>query len=129
MKYEIINIIQQYKDENIEAHDAMNALVSIVFPHKYTEKNYLIKLIAIMWDVEISDVTAHSPGKSPTNTFKPKVMYTKVLYDTYKSPTRVGQLCGNITHATVLYRIKQHDIMYDTDKEYKTIYDIVKKVI
>ena len=138
MKYEIVNIAQQYRDENIDATDAMDTIVRILFPEKLEEsyEYYTRRLIAFMWGLDPDEIINHEMGRSGDLTaLKGKVMWTKILSyikndrGAYISLTQLKTKLGLSTHAGVKYRLDQHDNFMEFDEDYKHIYNIISKIL
>lgn len=127
MKYEIINIAQQYKDGNIDATTAMNTITTYLFP--ITDKNdvYIRRLVAFMWEVETTDILNEITKKYPIS--YAKIMYTKIIKDKYNcNSILLGQLC-NIKANTARARLIAHDKYMVGYPEYKKIYNLINKVL
>ena len=137
MKYEVVNIAQQYKEGNIDAEDAMDTILSILFPPVVEDYDYFIRrLIAFMWGIDLGELMNAETGRSgDLIVFKAKVTYTKIMSYTknergkYISRLQLAKKIGMNTHAGVGYRLAQHDIFYSTDPDYRKIYDIIKKAV
>ena len=126
MKYEVVNIAQQYKEGNIDATEAMNTIVGIMFPDIYKDDEYIKKLVAFMWNVDPSIINNNSrthPG------IYAKIMYTKILMDKYKtSSTKLAEIL-RIRAGTIRARLLAHNKYMFGFIEYKKIYNLIIETI
>ncbi len=124
MKYEVVNIVQQYKDGNIDAIEAMNTITPIIFPDITSDDKYIKRLIAFMFDVEEAEIDSSLRHE---RIVKPKAMYTYFLSKKYTP----GQLNSKlaIQYNAINNRLKVHESYLLSNQEYKKIFNIIKRVI
>jgi hypothetical protein len=139
MKYEIINIIEDYKERKVHSKEAMDLIMDLMIPNQLENDevkfHYIKRLVAFMWNIEVDDLINKVSGKrGDTTLFKAKCCFTKILsygldpFGKKLGRVKLARLLGVGGHDTVGYRLKQHDIFYDAEEGYRTIYDIIKKV-
>jgi hypothetical protein len=124
MKYEVVNITQQYREGNIDAVEAMNTIKAIIFPEIQQEDKYIKRIIAFMFDVTEEDITGTSRKEIHV---KPKAMYTYFLSKKYEPGFLSKKL--SIGYNAVTNRLNVHKGYVISDKEYKKIFNIISKVI
>ena len=138
MYYEIVRISQEYKESKITPEEAMDSILDILFPKIFTEdyNPYVQRLIAFMWGVTEDDLINLEPKREgDTTLFKAKCMFTKIIsYNKtasgkYINKTKLAKLVGVNSHVSAIYRLKQHDVFYEMEKDYKYIYDIIKEIL
>lgn len=127
MLYEVVNIAQQYKDGNIDSKEAMNSIASYIFPESQHDDVYIKRLVAFMWNIDISLITGPGAPKYPD--MYAKTMYTKLLHSKHKvTSERLGEMI-RVNHNTVRARIIAHDKYMFGDPEYKKIFNIINKIL
>ena len=127
MKYEVVNIAQQYKEGNIDATEAMNTIVSYIFPEITEDVVYIKRLVAFMWDLETSDLLS-TVGRTQRFT-DARIMFTYLIKKKYDiSSKRIGEIV-RIDHNTVRARLLRHDLYMENSPEYKKIYNIISKIL
>ena len=126
MKYEILNITQQYKNGNLSAAEAMDTILIHILP---TDRDdlYLRKLVAFMWDVEHSQLQGSGSPKQPES--KARTMYTKLMKLKYNVTDYALSDLLDLNSRTAHKRLEAHDGYMLSDSEYRKIYNIVIKVI
>lgn len=127
MRYEVLNIAQQYRDGNISANEAMNSIILHLFPQTTADDVYSRRLIAFMFDTEPNALLGSGNSKHPEASAR--IMYTKIIYDKYQiSGEKIGTMLGT-KGQNVRWRLKTHEGLLLSNIEYKKIYNIVTKVI
>lgn len=127
MKYEVVNIAQQYKEGNIDATEAMNTIVTYIFPEITEDVVYIKRLVAFMWDLETSDLLS-TVGRTQRLT-DARIMFTYLIKKKYDiSSKRIGEIV-RIDHNTVRARLLRHDLYMENSPEYKKIYNIISKIL
>ena len=127
MKYEVVNIAQQYKDGNIDATEAMNTIVSYIFPEITEDVTYIRRLVAFMWDIETEDLLT-SAGRTQ-RLVDARTMFIRIIKKKYKyTSIRVGEI-AKVKPGTVRHRLLKHDLYMENSPEYKKIYNIISKIL
>jgi hypothetical protein len=138
MKYEVISIIDSYKDKKLTSVQSMDAIISLFTPDESTRNadDYIARLIGFMFDVNPDTMFNNTAVREGINTlFQAKSMLSKVLHEKWKrregkeNLIKFATSLGLTNVQSVYYRLKQHDVFYETNREYKHIYDIVKRVV